>query len=300
MIFIHASGIHNTLPKGAQPDLVMELKALTGKVYRRADHFIQLAVLGAHKAVGETQLCEKTAIYMTSGQGNVSVFERICEQRRSRNLLPKPVDFINLLSNSAGFYVASHLGLEGKNLFVSHHLYPVQMALLAAACDLCSGKWEMVLLGGVDEWLADQERAKKLLGLAPDAVLGEASNWLLLGRDPANAVAMVEVIPRGLTRSRLTAMLADADRGSYLAFSRRMPAEEISRLMREHRHCRRFVYEDSCGYYETLPLYVINRFLELKKGRLLHIDGHGGHYRVVSLTTEVTASRSCVPSGRHQ
>ncbi len=286
MIFIHAFGIHNTRPKEQQPDLVRELKCLSGKVYRRADHFIQLAILGAHKAVGTRPLPEKTAVYMTSGQGNISVFDRICKQRRRQNLLPRPVDFINLLSNSAGFYVASHCGLEGKNIFVTHHRFPVQMALLAAQNDLRSGKQEMVLLGGVDEWLAGRERAEKLLGLAPDTPLGEASNWLLLGRDDKMSTAGIEVLSQSIDPAGLNALLADAKKETFLAFSRRLPAGDISRFMATNRQCRRFVYETSCAYYETQPLFVINHFLERKKGTLIHIDGAGNHYWVIRMTTK--------------
>ena len=118
MIYIHSTGIHNTMPADGQPDLAAELRTLTGKVYRRSDHFIQLAIIGAHKAAGRLDLPKRTALYLTSGQGNISVFARICAERQINNFLPRPVDFINLLSNSAGFYVASHLGLEGKNLFL--------------------------------------------------------------------------------------------------------------------------------------------------------------------------------------
>ncbi len=296
MIFVHDVGIHSTRPKEQQPDLVMELKSLTGKVYRRADHFIQLAILGAHKAVGKRALPEKTAVYMTSGQGNISVFDRICRQRRRQNLLPRPVDFINLLSNSAGFYVASHLGLEGKNLFVTHHRFPVQMALLAAQNDLYLGKQEMVLLGGVDEWLADRERAEKLLGLAPDTPLGEASNWLLLGRDAAKSIAGIEVLPQSLDQADLNSFLADTEKGAFLAFSRRIPAGDISRLLQRHHHCRRFAYENSCAYYETQPLFVINSFLKRQCGELIHIDGSGGNYWVIRLAKALHCSSPVVIS----
>ena len=132
MIYIHALGIHNTIPDHQLPDLKSELKALSGKVYRRIDHFIQLAIIGAHKAVAGMNLPPQTAIYMTSGQGDIMVFDRIRRQRYFQKMLSKPVDFVNLSSNASGYYVANHLGLEGRNLFLTHHHFPVQMTLLLA------------------------------------------------------------------------------------------------------------------------------------------------------------------------
>ena len=280
MIFVHASAVHNSIPGRDQPDPAKELKKLSGKVYRRTDHFIQLAVLGAHKATAGKILSKKTAIYMTSGHGNVSVFVRICTQRRRENLLPRPVDFINLLSNSAGFYVAAHLGLEGKNLFVTHHRFPVQMALLAAQNDLRMNRHEMVLLGGVDEWNPKQELAGKLLGVAPQTRLGEGSNWLLLSTVKDGAEATIKVYPHLLDCRLLAALLAASRKGTFLAFSHHVPKKEIIAFLKTYRQCKRFVYEGSCGYYETRAFFAMNHFLERKKGRLIHIDGCAGRYMV--------------------
>lgn len=287
MIFIHAAGIHNTMPRERQPDLAEELHTLTGKIYRRTDHFIQLAILGAHKAAGTRELPAQTAIYLTSGQGNISVFTRICEQRRQHNLLPKPVDFINLLSNSAGFYVASHLALDGKNLFVTHHHFPAQMALLAAQNDLRLGRQKMVLLGGVDEWIPRQDLARKLLGVSPSTQLGEGSNWLLLNSEEKNALATVEVHPQLLSSSLLAALLSYAPRNTSLIFSHRFDREAVSGFMRRYPQCRLFSPEEDSGYYETHPLFTLSSFLRQEKGRLIHIDTDGNQYMIVTLANDL-------------
>ncbi len=287
MIFIHAAAIHNTMPREQQPDLAAELHALTGKVYRRTDHFIQLALLGAHKAAADKELPDQTAIYLTSGQGNIAVFDRICKQRRQENLLPRPVDFINLLSNSAGFYVASHLGLDGKNLFVTHHRFPAQMALLAAQNDLRLGKQQMVLLGGVDEWTPDQTLARKLLGVSSSTRLGEGSNWLLLNNEEQDALATIEVHPQLLSSSLLAALLSYAPGNTHLIFSHRVDQDEVSGFMRRYRQCRLFSPEESSGYYETHLLFTLISFLKQKKGRLIHIDTDGSQYMITTLVNDV-------------
>jgi hypothetical protein len=291
MTYIHAVGIHNTVPQ-TLPDLKSELKALSGKVYRRIDHFIQLAIIGAHKTAAGRQLSGETALYMTSGQGNVAVFQRVREQRHIHKMLPKPVDFINLLSNSAGFYVASHLGLRGKNLFLNHHRFPVQMTLLAAWNDLNLGKQEAVLVGGIDEWIERQELAKKLLGVSEATQLGEGSNWMLLSSDREGAMARFELEPKSLERSALEARIGTLEAGSRIAFSSRFTAEEIADIMALNPECERYEYEATCGYYETLPLYAMNRFLTETEGMLLHVDVSDGRYMLMSVD-----NREYLPKG---
>ena len=281
MTYIHAVGTYNDIPEETQPDLKVELKRLSGKVYRRIDHFIQLAVIGAHKSVEGVALPERTAIYMTSGQGNISVFERVRVQRHMLHLLPKPVDFINLLSNSAGFYVATHLGLSGKNLFLAHHRFPVQMTLLAAMNDLKLGKQEAVLVGGVDEWIERQPLARKLLGVSPETALGEGSNWMLLSGAEEGAVGRLELRNELLDLEGLKTALRDFEPGSRVAFSPRFEENVISELLAANPGLSRYGYEAECAYYETLPLYALNRFLETEEGVLFHLDISDGRCRIM-------------------
>ncbi|MBW6520342.1 MAG: hypothetical protein K0A99_04910 [Desulfoarculaceae bacterium] len=286
MIAIRAMGIHNSIPDHHQPDLAAKLRALSGKVYRRTDHFIQLAIIGAHMAAAGQELSPQTATYMTSGQGNISVFERICDQRHVRNQLPRPIDFINLLSNSAGFYVASHLGLSGKNLFLSHHRFPVQMALLVARNDLILGREQAALIGGIDEWIPRQELARKILGRDQTTVLGEGSNWMLLGKLDEEAAVTLEVTPRILDKQQLRQQLASIEPGASLAFGKRFAAAEREEIMNLKRGWRRYAYEGFCGYYETLPLFALNRFLLQEKGKLLHIDVSDGRYMIMQVSNQ--------------
>lgn len=282
---IQAIGIHNTIPRHSQPELAQELKTLTGQIYRRTDHFIQLAILGAHKALQRQKTEESTALFITSGLGNVSVFSRIAQQRLGDNLLPRPVDFINLLSNSAGFYVASHLGLGGTNHFMSHHRFPVQMALLAALARLQFQSPCPVLVGGVDEYSPDEALLKQLLGVQENTVLGEGSNWMLLSPTDKGSIATLSVEPSSLDSAALHCLLSKSDKNTSLAFGRLSPETQCNEIMHRHPQCCRYRYEKSCGYYETLPLYVMNSFLADSKGTLIHIDEHEGAYMVMSVRT---------------
>ena len=275
MIYIHAAGIHNSIPSGELPDLKIELKALSGKTYRRIDRFIQLALIGAHKAVAGYKLESDTALYLTSGQGDIPVFERVRRQRYFQKMMSKPVDFVNLASNTAGFYVSSHLGIAGANLFLGHHRFPVQMSLLLAQSDLELKRQSAILLGGVDEWLENQGLAKKLLGVSESVRLGEGSNWLLLKRTSAGALASLQVDYRPFDLVQIKAEIGKLEPGTGLAFSRHLPATVVAEIMALRKDLRRFDYESDSAYYETLPLYVLSKFLVSGFGKLIHIDSDG-------------------------
>lgn len=296
MIYIHAVGIHNTIPDNQLPDLKNELKALSGKVYRRIDHFIQLAIIGAHKAVAGLDLVPQTAIYMTSGQGDIMVFDRVRRQRYFDKMLSKPTDFVNLSSNSAGFYVASHLGLNGKNLSLAHHHFPVQMTMLTAQNDLNLGKQPAVLVGGVDEWIPKPELARKLLGVGEAMVLGEGSNWMLLNTEIKNALGSFEMRPKTLDKAQLHQLLLAVEEGTFLAFSNRFSAAVAAEVMVVNKSCKRYLYEASCAYYETLPLYLLNRFLSQEQGRLIHVDIIKDRYMVMSVNKTTSISWQQRPS----
>jgi hypothetical protein len=283
MIYIHAAGIHNSIPSGELSDLKTELKTLSGKSYRRIDRFIQLALIGAHKAVAGYELESGTALYLISGQGDIPVFERVRRQRYFQKMMSKPVDFVNLAGNTAGFYVSSHLGIAGANLFLAHNRFPVQMALLLAQSDLELKKQSAILLGGVDEWLENQELAKKLLGVSESVRLGEGSNWLLLKGEPAGALASLQVDCGQFDLKQIKVEIGKLEPGTRLAFSWHMPASAVAEIMALRKDLRRFEYESNSAYYETLPLYVLNKFLAGGFGKLFHIDSDGAAFMGVRL-----------------
>ncbi len=294
MIYIHAAAVYNPPPGNALPDLKSELKKITGKSYRRIDRFIQLALIGAHQAAAGYKLDPETAIYMTSGQGDIPVFERVRYQRYFQKMMSKPVDFVNLGGNIAGFYVASHLKLAGANLFLSHKQFTVQMALLLAQSALELKQESAILLGGVDEYSENQELAKKLLGVESSIRLGEGSNWMLIKAEAEGARAALSVYPESFNLPQLKTLIEKLAAESFLAFSRRLPASTIAGLMALRTDLPRFDYELSSAYYETLPLYVLNSFLQetgKDYGTLIHIDGDGDKFMVMQVETLVTSKK---------
>ncbi len=283
MIFVHRTSIVN-FTQECSVDVKAACKAVAPAFIRRTDRFIQLGLLGCAGIVDDTPLESNTALYMASGQGNLSVFNRICAQHYVEHLPPKPVDFINSLSNTSGFYIAKFLGLNSKNLNLAQHGFVAENTLLLACNDLIVNREQQVLVGGVDERLTPQDFTKKFLGLPDEQPLGEGSNWMLLSTAQAHAVASIEVNPHVMNFDEIVDYLKQYQGDEQLAFGYRCPAAERAALLASGKQ-RRFEYESQCGFYETLPFYVMNLFIETQQGVMIFIDYFEQAYRIITIKT---------------
>ncbi len=281
MIYIHKTGSVNR-KEGEELDVKSAWKVVSPKMIRRTDRFIQLSLLGAYAAIGDDLLDKETALYMVSGQGNLAVFKRLRDQRYIHKLPPKPVDFINSLSNTAGFYVAQFFDLYGKNLNVSRQGLVVENILLLAQVDLELGKERQILLGGVDELQEPVSFTKRTLGVSDDTLLGEGSNWMLLNREEEGALASIEVVKKQMDLAALKSYLHDIGTTHKIAYGQRISQDVIDTLS-DNAPWERFVYEERCGFYETASLYVLNRFIDEDKGSLLLIDTYADKFRVTKV-----------------
>jgi len=282
MIYIHSVGLLH-LQEGEAIEIKPLLKAETQKVFRRTDRFIQLALLGASRAMKEQTLDEKTGLYMASGQGNLAVFNRLRDQQYIDHQPPKPVDFINSLSNTAGFYVAQHLALLGKNLNLNQQGVVAYMTLLLAQNNLLVDQEKSVLVGGVDELLHPLAFTRKFLGLESQQKMGEGSNWLLLKREEKGALASLVVDAERYTLETLQQKLSGHN-SDAIAFSPRLGLQEREILLKASKASR---YEYDEAFYETLPLYVLASFVETQQGSLHYVEYFEGDYyllKVVCLT----------------
>ena len=279
MIYIHNTGSLN-LKEGDDFDVKAALKEATGKPFRRTDRFIQMVLLGAYRAAGESKLDSETALYMASGQGNLAVFNRLRDQQYLLKQPPKPVDFINSLSNTAGFYAAQLLDLHGKNLNLTQHGFVVYMTLLLAQNDLHVGAQEQVLVGGVDELLEPISFTKKFLGICGDQPLGEGSNWMLLNRVEEGARAALDVVTEAMDLAGVKAYLAEVDKRAKVAFGLRCSEAEIDSIT-DGSERERFRYEQHCGFYETAALYALIRFIEEEAGELIYIEQFERVFRLI-------------------
>ena len=281
MIYIHKTGSINR-KEGEELDVKAAWKAVSPKMIRRTDRFIQLSLLGAYEAIGESVLEKNTALYMASGQGNLAVFKRLRDQRYINKQPPKPVDFINSLSNTAGFYVAQFFDLYGKNLNVSRQGLVVENTLLLAQVDLELGKEKQILFGGVDELQEPVAFTKRTLGISDDTLLGEGSNWMLLRAQEKGALASMDVLKKQMDITEVKQYIQGLDSACKIAFGQRCSKAMIDELL-DAEKVRRSVFQVSCGFYETAALYTLNRFIKEGEGDLLFVDTYNDKFRLITV-----------------
>lgn len=116
---------------------------------RRIDRLILLALLGA--ASLKERVRSDCGLYLASrypARGTMgALLDAVCVQQRQ----PKPFEFVNSVSNAAGFHVAQQLGLEGPNLFIGAGPRAWAHLQALAAPDLAEGVSGQALLLVVDE-----------------------------------------------------------------------------------------------------------------------------------------------------
>lgn len=148
---------------------------------RRIDRLILQALLGA--APLKEHLRSDCGLYLAASypcRPNMqALLETICVQHKQ----PKPFEFVNSVSNAAGFHVAQRLGLEGPNLFIGAGPDVWRHLLDLAALDLHDGAIQQALLIHCD----NPDR------FAVQAVLLQASAAATPGGDFAALSSTVEV-----------------------------------------------------------------------------------------------------------
>ncbi|MFV0277142.1 MAG: beta-ketoacyl synthase N-terminal-like domain-containing protein [Parahaliea sp.] len=184
-------------------DLKPDVSACCRERFRRIDRFTQLALVGSARLVSDLVACVKedteralaaaspldpgTGLYLSSRFASLSNTIEVHERMVRSGDLPRPANFINTLSNAAGYYVARNLGLGGVNQFVSRDDASLLAALQLVQLDVASGQVSAALVGQVEEMPVPLDAHRLRLGVSADTALAEGSHWLWL--EPQRSVA---------------------------------------------------------------------------------------------------------------
>ena len=176
------AGIGNYLcEEGAElTDLKPIVKATLGAPVRRIGRFISLALIGAGRCLEGKTPPPDTAVYFTTGSGDFEVTVEVMEHLFRDGFPPKPLSFINTVSNAACFYVAKAFGLSGRSTCLGSRAFGFETALQLALLDLKMGAVTSALIGSADIVLEPVAIHRQRLAQAPDAPIGEAAHWLWL------------------------------------------------------------------------------------------------------------------------
>jgi hypothetical protein len=260
------------------PDLKALTQESTGRAIRRVGRFIQMALIGASRCV-PGKLPADTAVYLTSGRGDLDLTLEIMTQLFRQAQTPKPLAFVNTVSNAACFYLAQHFGLQTRSNFVCSRRFAFENALELAALDLTLGNTSCALVGSVDIATAPLAEHRQRSGLAPDTPLGEGSHWLWLGQPDATRPTLGELL----------AVEQFVDRASLLAWitSRRIDAQQCQLasgqfLTRDDLEFIRATsglqhssdYRDERAYYDSHSGAAIGHFLRRESAfaQMLHVN----------------------------
>lgn len=165
-----------------------QLKATLGeylsKPPRRIDRLTLLALLVA--APLKEHLQADSGLYLAAtypARPNMfALLESVCAQQK----LPKPFEFVNSVSNAAGFHVAQQLGMQGPNLFIGAGAQVWGQLLDLAGSDLERAQVRQALVVLIEE--------NQLDGFSAYALVLENGGDTLTGRDFASLSGSVEAI----------------------------------------------------------------------------------------------------------
>ncbi|HOO72204.1 MAG TPA: hypothetical protein PK926_10620 [Spirochaetota bacterium] len=194
-MYIHAAE-HFIAEPFADPGTYQgELKKLTDFYLRRTNKFIMLALLGAHACVKGHPFPDDMPVYFATENGNLHDTEIVLGQIYRAHSFPKPINFINTMSNVAAFYIAQSMKITGRNIMVSGKHLSFERALQLMQSEFVSGTARTGLVGSVDEAVFSRELFESRFGAASSGVrLVEASGWLLLSTEEQGAIGSIDAV----------------------------------------------------------------------------------------------------------
>ncbi len=249
-------------------EIKKELKQKYKLDTRRQDDFIHLAVFGAQKLKEKTTINKDDELYITSGVGNIDVLQRtnqyVCKDRQ----FIKPFDFINMLGNTTSYYVASSLGVKGKNIFQISDNFTFIHSLISIYASMQSSKKDAIL-GSIDLLNEPDEVIKRVLGISEDTEVVSSVNYQKFSLSSENAIAEVEFETKVYTLDEIKSLLLSSDRN-------------VLSSMR----CKELQIKKDTKFFETMASYAINTAIESHVD-LIYVDCFEDKYKILKLKSLV-------------
>ncbi len=234
-------------------DVKKELKQRYKRDTRRQDKFIHLALYGALLLKDKVDIGMDNELYITSGVGNIDVVQKANTSVNEEKSYLKPFDFINLLGNTTSYYVATALGMKGKNIFQISNNFTFINSLISIYASLHISKKE-ALLGSVDLVSTPDEIIKRVLGLEKSRDVMSGVNYQKLSLSPDNSIASVEFDSEIYSKKEIDSVVSKAD--------------------------VRVIFSNEGEYFETQASYYLNRAIEQKEN-LLYVECYKECYKTI-------------------
>ncbi len=294
LIYIYGAAAHAWQANEPALDLKPQLQAAWGKRFRRINHFIELALIGAKSCLDQSQLeieadCD---LYLATEQGNVAGVADITRLLLKEQEAPMPLAFLNISNNMAGFYLAQSLKLHSSNLTIAHHSFPFETALDLAMFNIANSYRATpgALVGGVEECAYPLSQHRQRMNLATDTPLAEGSSWLHIGAGyQEHALASCEWVKFFADEAGLLSFLKQAALPplTYLAGGDNMSDEATVNFAADLNVYGVYKCANRVPFHTTHCAYTVASFIGEKRGHsLIHInrDKRGHRYAALSLS----------------
>jgi hypothetical protein len=278
-IFIRGGGDYYAAVSDTPPELGPLVKETLGAQVRRIGRFVQLALIGAARSFNGATPRSNTSVYLSSGRGDMEMTSDVMVQLYRDGMPPRPLSFINTVSNSACFYIARQFGLRGRSSFVCNRYFSFESALELALLDMEAGWASAALVGSVDIVLAPLEVHRRRLQLAPDTPVAEGSHWLLLEAGEASEAgpriaAMATLADGDALLDWIKAQAGDG-MAAALAIGQFADAGEVKAIAARAGVTTLFDYRTGRAFYDSQSGAAVSAFLAQRPAgvsTLLHIN----------------------------
>jgi hypothetical protein len=151
--------------RGSAADTDKQLKAQLSQWLeqppRRIDRLILQCLLAA--APLKSYITGRCGLYLAAAHPDRSTMGALLNSVCVQHKQPKPFEFVNSVSNAAGFHIAQQLGLEGPNLFIGAGENVWEQLQALAKLDLDDGVIEQALLVVCEDVKDFEVRAELLI-----------------------------------------------------------------------------------------------------------------------------------------
>lgn len=263
----------------AGSDLKDSVADAVGQPVRRISRFIQLGLIGAGRCARGQTLPGDTAVYLASSRGDLELTTDILDLVFREGHAPKPLSFVNTVSNSAAFYIAKCLGLQSRSAFACSRYFAFEDALQLALIDMQLGNIDSALVGCVESAVRARHDDRDDSELDGAPLTAEASHWLWFTRErgedslarivDVHAAADRTALFNWIDRLALDPASCTLSQGQYLT------PTEFAALQAKTGMPKSLDYRDMRTHYSSESGAAIGSFVRASEsGRtLLHVNG---------------------------
>jgi hypothetical protein len=277
-VYVRAHGDYCELIGDTLPDLKDLVAESVGQPIRRISRFMQLALIGACRCARGLPLPRETAVYLASSGGDLEISVDVLNHMFREGQSPKPLSFVNTVSNSAAFYVAKCLGLQSRSTFVSSRYTAFESALLLALTDFRLGIADSALIGCVESAALPLTTHRERIEVDATAPVAEASHWIWVTRESSSdALArIVDVVVADSQNDAVDWMKTQTfePSGTLLSAGQYLRADVFAQLQSQTGLTQSFDYRSGRGYYASQSAAAIPSFIDTRRdaSALLHLN----------------------------